>query len=155
MNSPVRLRAAMPADAAVVAEFNRRLAFESEGKELDPATLATGVTAVLADVHKGFYTLAELDGEVVGQTLITYEWSDWRNGWFWWIQSVYVRDDCRGKGIFRAIYNHLHAAAVADPTVIGIRLYVERDNIAAQKIYAKLGLEDEGYYLLGKYPLAP
>jgi ribosomal protein S18 acetylase RimI-like enzyme len=149
----VSLRPATPADAAIVAEYNRRLAYESEGKTLDAAVLMSGVAKVLADAHKGFYTLAEIDGEVVGQTLITYEWSDWRDGWFWWIQSVYVRADARGHGVFRALYNHLHTRAVADPDVIGIRLYVEQDNTKAQAIYHKLGLENEGYFLLGKYPL--
>jgi len=149
----LHIRRATPADAAVVAEFNRLLAHESEAKALDPATLAAGVAAVLADPHKGFYILAERGGEVVGQVCVTFEWSDWRNGWYWWIQSVYVRADARRGGVFAALYRHLEAAAVADPEVVGLRLYVERDNTPAQAVYRKLGLADEPYFLMGKYPL--
>ncbi|MBX9579938.1 MAG: GNAT family N-acetyltransferase, partial [Gemmataceae bacterium] len=91
----LHIRRATPADAPVVADFNAALAWESEGKRLGPAVLAAGVAAVLADPAKGFYTLAERAGEVVGQVLVTYEWTDWRNGWYWWVQSVYVRADAR------------------------------------------------------------
>jgi GNAT superfamily N-acetyltransferase len=152
-DSDPTIRRATPADAAVIAEFNRLLAWESEQKRLDPDVLAAGVRAVLADPHKGFYTLAERAGEAVGQTLVTFEWSDWRNGWYWWVQSVYVRADARRGGVFGAIYRHLEAAALADPTVIGLRLYVERDNARAQAVYRRLGLADEPYFLMGRYPL--
>ena len=147
------IRPATPADAAVVAEFNARLAHESEGKTLEPAVLHRGVERVLADPHKGFYTLAVSGGEVVGQTLVTFEWSDWRDGWYWWIQSVYVRADHRRGGVFRAIFEHLKNAATADPTVIGLRLYVERENAKAQAVYLAMGMEEEGYNLMGLYPL--
>lgn len=147
------IRSATPADAAIVAEFNARLAEESEGKTLDPAVLRRGVERVLADSHRGFYTLAESGGEVVGQTLVTFEWSDWRDGWYWWIQSVYVRADHRRTGVFRTIFEHLKAKAVADPEVIGLRLYVEHDNQRAKQTYVGLGLEPEPYSLMGLYPL--
>jgi len=147
------IRRATPADAAVVADFNARLARETEGKDLDPAVLRAGVGAVLADPQKGFYTLAERAGEVVGQVLVTYEWTDWRNGWYWWVQSVYVRPDARRGGVFGRLYRHLEAAALADPTVVGLRLYVEQDNHAAQAVYRRLGLADEPYFLMGRYPL--
>jgi ribosomal protein S18 acetylase RimI-like enzyme len=147
------IRPATAADAAVLADFNARLAWESEYKRLDPATLAAGVRAVLADPHKGFYTLAERGGAVVGQVLVTFEFSDWRNGWYWWIQSVYVRADARRSGVFRALFEHLHAAARADPAVIGLRLYVERANDRARATYRALGLTEEGYDLMGLYPL--
>ena len=147
------IRRAAAADAAVVADFNARLARESEGKTLDPDTLLAGVRAVLADPHKGFYTVAERGGEVVGQVLVTFEWSDWRNGWYWWIQSVYVREDARRGGVFRALFEHLRAAALADPAVIGLRLYVERANDRARQTYRALGLGEEGYDLMGLYPL--
>jgi ribosomal protein S18 acetylase RimI-like enzyme len=150
----VTLRRATPADAAMIAEFNRRLALESEGKALEMTTLSAGVAACLADAAKGFYTLAELGGEVVGQTLITLEWSDWRNGWFWWIQSVYVTESARGNGVFRALFNHLHARAQADTEVIGLRLYVEKDNAKAQDVYRKLGMTETGYGLLELFPLS-
>jgi len=149
----ITIRPATPADEDTVVAFNAALAWESEGKRLDPATLRLGVRAGLTDPAKGFYVIAERGGEVVGQTAITFEWSDWRNGWYWWIQSVYVREDARRGGVFSAIYRHLEAVATADPTVIGIRLYVERENARAQETYRKLGLEDEAYFLMARYPL--
>ncbi len=147
------LRRANLADAAVIAEFNRRLAWESERIALDAATLLAGVTAGLADPHKGFYTVAERAGEIVGQTLVTFEWSDWRNGWFWWIQSVYVREDARRGGVFRSLYRHLEQLASEDPTVIGLRLYVEANNDRAKNTYRSLGMTDTTYGLLEVYPL--
>jgi GNAT superfamily N-acetyltransferase len=153
MSDTLQIRRATPADADAVAEFNRRLAWESEGKRLDPATLAAGVRAVLADPHKGFYTLAVAADGPVGQCAVTFEWSDWRNGWYWWVQSVYVRDDWRRRGVFRRLFDRLKAEATADPTVIGIRLYVEHANTSARKTYAALGLEPEPYALMGLYPL--
>ncbi len=147
------LRRANPADAATIAEFNRRLAWESERITLDAATLFAGVTAGLADPHKGFYTVAERDGAIVGQTLVTFEWSDWRNGWFWWIQSVYVREDARRGGVFRSLYKHLERLASEDPAVIGLRLYVEANNDRAKSTYRSLGMTDTTYGLLEAYPL--
>lgn len=147
------LRRANPADAATIAEFNRRLAWESERITLDADTLLAGVTAGLADPHKGFYTVAERDGEIVGQTLVTFEWSDWRNGWFWWIQSVYVREDARRGGVFRSLYKYLERLASEDPTVIGLRLYVEANNDRAKSTYRSLGMTDTTYGLLEVYPL--
>ncbi|MFO0852582.1 MAG: GNAT family N-acetyltransferase [Gemmataceae bacterium] len=98
------IRRATPADAATVARFNAALAWESEGKRLTPEVLARGVGKVLADPAKGFYTLAERGGEVVGQVMVTFEWSDWRDGWYWWIQSVYVVEAARRGGVFRALF---------------------------------------------------
>ena len=147
------IRRATPADAEVIARYNAALAWESEHKRLDEAVLLRGVRAVLADPAKGFYTLAERGGEVVGQVMVTFEWSDWRDGWYWWVQSVYVREDARRGGVFRALFEHLRAAAVADPAVIGVRLYVERDNRRAQETYRALGLTEEPYLLMGLYPL--
>ena len=147
------IRRAAPADAEVIAEFNQRLAWETERKRLDPAVLAAGVRAVLADPHKGFYTLAERAGAAVGQTLVTFEWSDWRNGWFWWVQSVYVRADARRGGVFRGLFAHLAAAAAADPAVIGLRLYAEHANAEARAAYRRLGMADTTYGLLELYPL--
>jgi ribosomal protein S18 acetylase RimI-like enzyme len=147
------IRRATPVDAELIARYNAALARESEGKTLDDAILLRGVRAVLADPAKGFYTLAERGGEPVGQTMVTFEWSDWRDGWYWWIQSVYVRADARRGGVFRALFDHLRAQAMADPAVIGLRLYVERDNQRAQQTYASLGLSEEPYFLMGLYPL--
>ena len=128
---PLCLRRAVPADAPTIVEFNLRLAQESEGKTLDPATLAPGVAAGLADENKALYFVAEDNSAIVGQLMLTREWSDWRNGWIWWIQSVYVRAEFRRRGVFRALYQHVHGLAVADPGVIGLRLYVEHNNPVA------------------------
>ena len=147
------VRLATPADAPIVVEFNYRLAQESEGKTLDRATLSAGVAAGLADAEKARYFVAEENGEIVGQVMLTMEWSDWRNGWIWWIQSVYVRADWRGKGVFRSLYEHVHRAAIADRNVVGLRLYVEQANTAAQQTYLRLGMERTGYFVLEKYPL--
>jgi ribosomal protein S18 acetylase RimI-like enzyme len=150
---PIRVRQATPADAAVVVEFNRRLAFESEGKTLDSSLLVPGVKAGLKDAAKGRYFLAEDDGSIVGQLGITYEWSDWRNGWFWWIQSVYVVAEARRRGVFRSLFEHVQNAARNDPSVIGLRLYVEEANERAQQTYKRMKLERTGYFVLEKYPL--
>jgi GNAT superfamily N-acetyltransferase len=150
---PIAVRQATQADAAVVVEFNRRIAEETEGKMLDPRELEPGVAAVLADPLKGLYYLAELNGQVVGQIGLTFEYSDWRYGWFWWIQSVYVRAEARRRGVFRALYEHVERLAEADPDVIGLRLYVEEANTAAQQTYFQLGMERTGYFVLEKYPL--
>jgi GNAT superfamily N-acetyltransferase len=149
----VRVREATPADAAVVVQFNRLLAEESEGKTLDPAVLAAGVAAQLADPHKGRYFVAEEGGVILGQLGLTFEWSDWRNGWMWWIQSVYVRADARRRGIFRALFEHVRQAALEDGQVVGLRLYVDRENHGAQRTYQRLGMQVSGYFVLERYPL--
>ena len=150
---PCTVRPATLADAATIIDFNRLLAQESEGKALDPELLGPGVRAGLIDSNKGRYFIAEDAGAIAGQMGITYEWSDWRNGWFWWIQSVYVRREQRRRGVFRALFDYVQAAAKNDPTVIGLRLYVERDNVAAQRTYRSLGMAEPGYFVLEKYPL--
>lgn len=144
-----RIRRATVADAALVADFNNRLALESENKQLDMSKLLPGVATLLADEHKGVYHLA-LDerGEPIGQVMYTYEWSDWRNGWFWWIQSVYVTADHRGKGVFKQIFQHLEQQARAAGNVIGFRLYVEENNTRAHEVYARSGFEKAGYFVL-------
>src|SRR5437762_13482561 len=147
------IRRATPADAPVLIEFNRRLAEESEGKALDLDVLGRGVAAALADPNKGPYYVAEEGGEVVGEMQITFEWSDWRNGWLWWIQGVYVRADARRRGVFRALYEHVCEAARQDPEVVGLRLYVERENLAAQQTYLRMGMEWTNYLMLERYPL--
>jgi GNAT superfamily N-acetyltransferase len=150
---PITVRDATLADAGVVVEFNRLLALESEGKTLDIDMLVPGVEAGLADPGKCRYFLAEEDGAVLGQMGVTHEWSDWRNGWFWWIQSVYVRIEARRRGVFRTIFEHIQAAARKDPAVIGLRLYVDDANHGAQETYLRMGFERTGYLVLEKYPL--
>jgi GNAT superfamily N-acetyltransferase len=150
---PLTVRQATPADAPTIVEFNRRLAEESEGKTLDMDVLPAGVTAALADPHKGPYFLAEEDGTPVGQMQVTYEFSDWRNGWFWWIQGVYVRPEARRRGVFRALFEHVSKTAKRDPSVIGLRLYVERENERAHKTYLGLGMAWTSYLMMERYPL--
>ena len=150
---PIVLRQATPADRPTLAEYNRRLAWETEHKTLDADTLAAGVAAVLEDVSRGVYYVAEEAGEVVGQLMITTEWSDWRNGWFWWIQSVYVREDYRRRGVFRALYDHALAEAKRRGDVVGLRLYVERENLRAQQTYRDLGMEEMPFFLYHRWPL--
>jgi ribosomal protein S18 acetylase RimI-like enzyme len=151
---PLTVRQATPDDLGVVVEFNCRLAEETEGKTLNRDILTPGVMSALQDPRtKGPYFLAIDDGETVGQLGVTFEWSDWRNGWYWWIQSVYVRVDARRRGIFRTLYQHVHSAALADPQVIGLRLYVERENHRAQETYRNLGMTPSGYLLFERYPL--
>lgn len=141
----IRIREAVPADAPVIADFNVRLARESERRELDAARVRGGVAAMLADRAKGLYYVAEAEGAVVGQTMITYEWSDWRNGNIWWIQSVYVKPEFRRAGVFRAIFNHLRHLAQAQQEVCSIRLYVHADNIRACQSYERLGMTRTKY----------
>ena len=136
---------ARAADAAVIAAGNRAMAAETEGLELDPARVLDGVKAVMADAAKGFYTVAEAEGRVVGQMMITFEWSDWRNGTFWWIQSVYVQPDFRRQGVFRKLYHHILEQARADGGVCGVRLYVEGKNHGAQRTYERLGMRRTSY----------
>lgn len=148
------IRRAALADAPIIVRFNEGIALETEGKRLDRDVLSRGVQAVFDDPSRGFYIVAERpDGEVVGQLMITYEWSDWRNGWFWWIQSVYVRDDARRSGVFRALFQHIQKEAEADPGIIGLRLYFDRSNTRGHATYRSLGLEDTEYELMEMYPL--
>ena len=146
---PYTIRRATPADADVVADFNARLAEESEGKRLDPTRLLPGVRALLVDEHKGVYHLA-LDerGAPIGQVMYTYEWSDWRNGWFWWLQSIYVVAEHRSKGVFRQLFEHLLESARQRGDVIGLRLYVEDNNTRAHEVYGRCGFARAGYFVL-------
>jgi len=139
------LRDAAPGDLDFIVAGNRRMAEETEGVALDPALVVPGTRAVLQDASLGRYFVAEVAGRPVGQLMITYEWSDWRNGVFWWIQSVYVEPDHRGRGVFSALYRHVAGRAAASPDACGIRLYVDRGNRRAQGVYARLGLHSTNY----------
>ena len=132
-------------DLAFIVHANHAMALETEGRQLDLPTLQAGVGAALADSRRGRYFVAREAGANVGTLLLTYEWSDWRNGEFWWIQSVYVEPAARGKGVFRALYAHVLAAAQADPGICGLRLYVDHENAAARETYTKVGMKDAGY----------
>lgn len=144
---PVTVRNATPADAPLIVEFNRLLAEESEGKQLDLTILRPGVERALADRAKCRYFVAEDAGQPLGQMMITYEWSDWRNGWIWWLQSVYVLPEYRGRGILRRLVGHVIDLGRSDPQVVGLRLYVEEHNLAAHAVYDRLGLAPAGYHV--------
>ena len=143
----ITIREARRADIETLVGFNAAMATETEGKSLDLATLIGGTTSVFDDPQKGFYLMAEVDGSVVGSLLVVYEWSDWRNSTFWWIQSVYVRQDWRRKGVYRMLHDRVHQAARSRPDVCGIRLYVDQDNLPAQATYTSLGMSKSHYDL--------
>ena len=138
-------RDARRADVDDIVNFQIAMAEETEQLRLDSQICTQGVRAVLDDSGLGRYYVAELDGKVVASTLITYEWSDWRNGVVWWIQSVYVVPGARKKGVYAGLYRHVQDLARADANVRGIRLYVDRRNGAAQEVYARLGMNGEHY----------
>jgi ribosomal protein S18 acetylase RimI-like enzyme len=142
------IRQAVSADADLLAQFNVELAKESENLILDPARVKAGVEALLRDPSKGTYFVAEAGGVVLGQLLITHEWSDWRNGDFWWLQSVYVRPEARRRGVFRALFDHVLASAQRQGDVAGLRLYVEKHNDQALRTYQRLDLKETHYQLL-------
>ena len=134
-------------DRDTVVAMNAAMALETEGVQLDRQRLEAGVQAVLDDPSKGFYLLAERDGRTVGQLMITKEWSDWRNGTFWWIQSVYVLPEHRRTGVYRALYDWVLSRAESLDGVCGVRLYVHHDNAIATTTYTALGMEQSAYHL--------
>jgi GNAT superfamily N-acetyltransferase len=144
MNSTT-IRRASAKDLEVIAANNRAMASETENKILDPDTVLKGTRAVLEDESKGFYLVAEQKDTVVGQLLVTREWSDWRNGDFWWLQSVYVLPASRKRGVFRALFDALLDHARDASRVCGLRLYVHASNQTAREVYASLGLDKTAY----------
>jgi GNAT superfamily N-acetyltransferase len=143
--SDLAVRAATAADCEWLSAGAEAMAWETEHKRLDPATIRRGVALGLADPARARYFIAERNGEPAGTLMLTTEWSDWRAGWWWWIQSVYVPPAHRRGGVLRALYEHVHALAVAEGGVCGLRLYVEHGNAVAQRTYESLGMEDAGY----------
>jgi len=140
-------------DAPLIARFNRAMALETEGKTLDPATLAAGVRRVLVEPGHGRYLVAAAaDGQVVASLMITYEWSDWRDGQVWWVQSVYVTPEHRRRGVFKRMYADVVRLGRQTGGVCGYRLYVERDNAAAQRAYEKLGMQAAPYLIYEAMP---
>ena len=144
--SRITVRRATPEDAPTIAGFQMSMALETEGKTLDESTLAAGVRAVFKSPDNGFYLVAEIDETVVGSLLITYEWSDWRSADFWWIQSVFVDANHRRRGVYTAMHNQIIRMAT-ESGACGVRLYVEKTNLAAQKTYARLGMSESHYDL--------
>ena len=134
-------------DIRILADFQQKMALETEDLTLDDSVLHKGITALFDDTSKGIYFVAREDGQVIACLMLTYEWSDWRNGTVLWIQSVYVLPEYRGNGVFRGLYDHVKSMVADDPSVRGIRLYVEKDNKTAQQVYAAMGMDGEHYQL--------
>ena len=143
----IAVRSATLDDADHIIAFNSALAAETEGKTLDLQTITVGVREALADPRRSLYFVAEIDGAVVGQTMVTFEWSDWRNRFFWWIQSVYVDSHYRRQGVFRALHDHVRREARSRPDVCGLRLYVHHDNRRALRTYERLGMPQSEYLM--------
>jgi ribosomal protein S18 acetylase RimI-like enzyme len=139
------IRRALSQDATELAEFNINMALETEGVELIPEVIAAGVKAMIDNPLMGFYLVVELDNGIQASLMVTNEWSDWRNGMFWWIQSVYVRPQYRRQGLYRELYLRVKELAEQESAVCGFRLYVERENINAQNTYASLGMTETEY----------
>ena len=143
--SEIKVRLATAAEAGRIAGFNRALALETEGLALEEKTVAAGVVALMGHPERGFYLVAEVAGAVAGCLLITYEWSDWRNRMFWWIQSVYVKPEFRGRGVYSALDEKVRELAAREGNVCGFRLYVHKGNARAQEVYRSLGMEETAY----------
>lgn len=143
----IKIRPGLLFDIPVIAEYQIKMAFETENMKLDPPTVEKGVSAVFDDPGKGKYWLAEVKGEVVGCLLTIPEWSDWRNGTVLWIHSVYVKPDFRKHGIYRKLYSHLKTMVDESKDLRGLRLYVDKTNGTAQKVYESLGMSGEHYHL--------
>lgn len=140
----ITVRPAQSTDLDALVAFNQGIARETEDKDLNESILRDGVATLLNDGALGFYIVAESEGQVVGCLMITREWSDWRNGVFWWIQSVYVDSQFRRQGIYRLLYERIKMLA-ENENVCGFRLYVERDNKIAQQVYGNLGMSETVY----------
>jgi ribosomal protein S18 acetylase RimI-like enzyme len=150
MTSTLHVRPARQEDVPLMVRWQLAMALETEDKPLDEAVLARGIQRAFDDPAKGRYFIAEVDGRPAGTLMLTWEWSDWRDGWWWWIQSVFVDEDFRRRGVYRALHAHVLALAQADPEVRGIRLYVEHENANARRTYEFLGMHDTHYVLYEK-----
>ena len=147
MSAAIHVREGTTEDVEAIAAFQEAMARETEDKPLDAATVRAGVRGLLARPAHGFYLVAERAGAVVGSLMVTPEWSDWRGGFFWWVQSVYVDPAARRTGVYRALYASVRARALEADGVIGIRLYVERENTGARATYERLGMHETHYRL--------
>jgi GNAT superfamily N-acetyltransferase len=141
----IQIRKAERSDIPTLIDFQQRLAEESEGVKLEGSILEKGMNAMFDDPRKGFYNVALSGNEIVGCHMITYEWSDWRNGWAYWLQSVYVRESYRKHGVFKKMYEDLKHTVEKDAGIIGLRLYVDKSNARAQKVYAAMGMNGDHY----------
>ncbi len=147
MTAPIQVRLATPVDVPEIVAFNQAMALETEDKVLADGVVSAGVCRVFTEPALGFYLVAEEAETVIGTLMVTKEWSDWRNGVFWWIQSVYVTRECRKRGVYRAMYAFVKTLADKTPEVCGFRLYVEKHNLRAQKTYQTLGMEETHYQM--------
>lgn len=143
----LEIRPAREGDLSFLVASNRAMALETERRELSEPVVTAGVRAALARGELGRYWIAERAGEPIGCLLVTTEWSDWRDGWFWWIQSVYVVPPARGRGVYARLHERVRDEARAAGDVVGLRLYVERDNATAQATYRRLGMAPTSYLL--------
>jgi GNAT superfamily N-acetyltransferase len=150
----MEIRLATAADTSSLVDFNQAMALETESKQLDAKVLVQGVEAVFSDPSKGFYVVAEQQGRIVGGLMVTYEWSDWRNAWFWWIQSVYILPEARGQRMYSRLYDFVKERARDAGNVCGFRLYVENENKHAQRVYERVGMT-ASYYLMYEESLTP
>jgi ribosomal protein S18 acetylase RimI-like enzyme len=147
----LNIRVAIEKDISALVEFNQNMAFETENKHLDSHILTKGVGALVRDPNKGFYLVAEFDRQVVGSLMVTTEWSDWRNAVFWWIQSVYIVPQFRRKGIYAQLYAKVKTLALEQGNICGFRLYVEKENLIAQKTYEALSMHESHYLMYEEY----
>ncbi|MCA9193107.1 MAG: GNAT family N-acetyltransferase [Planctomycetales bacterium] len=144
------IRCGLVDDTEILVKFNEQMALETEGKVLDQQIVSRGVWRALQGAPETRYYVAEHQQQVIGQLMVTREWSDWRDGWLWWLQSVYVDPKFRGRGVFRSLVVHVLKLAEQAPDTVGVRLYVERENRAAQAVYQRTGFQDSGYLVLEK-----
>lgn len=140
----IKIRKAHQADLNTLVDFMIKMALETEGLKLKPEVLMPGIQAALKDANKGVYYIAEIDNKIAGSLLTTFEWSDWRNAWVLWVQSVYTHPDYRGRGVYKSLYQNL-IEKVDEGNYAGIRLYVDKTNVEAQKVYEKLGMDGSHY----------
>lgn len=145
MHNTITIDNAKHSDLHLLVDFQMKMAMETEGLELDKAVLEKGITSVLDDPSKARYFVARRGDALAGMLMITLEWSDWRNGWVWWIQSVYVAQEFRKEGIFATLYSHIKEIVTKSEDIRGIRLYVDKRNVRAQKVYEAIGMTGEHY----------
>ena len=143
----LQVRVATVADSDAFVRFNRAMALETENKKLDETVVAPGVAAVFANPARGFYVVAERADDIIAALMVTFEWSDWRNANFWWIQSVYVVPEFRRRGLYRRLYDFVRERARREGGVCGFRLYVEKSNVTAQRVYESLGMSVSDYVM--------
>lgn len=146
----ISIRIATHADLPTIVSFNAAMALETEDIVLDQTILTKGVEAVLSNESLGFYIVCEIAGSVQACLMITYEWSDWRNGMFWWIQSVYVETEFRSQGLFSKMFKHIEHLLIEKKNIAGLRLYVEKNNYSAKTVYEKRGMTKTKYSLYEK-----